>query len=179
MHGIVSLLDDKHYQLVEDLWAELEQEFAVRGVYITPYPHFSYQIAQDYNVEQLEPILQRFASSQAAFQVKTSGLSIFTGLHPVLYISVVRGPELTRFHQALWPEISLAGSGISDYYHPANWIPHITIGFGDINKDNLLHIVRSLAERDFTWEITIDNVALIYDTGAKQELMSRFDFGKR
>ena len=33
-------------------------------------PHFSYQIAQDYNVEQLEPILRRFASSQAAFQVK-------------------------------------------------------------------------------------------------------------
>ncbi len=42
MHGIVSLLDDQHYQLVEDLWAELKQEFAVEGVYITPYPHFSY-----------------------------------------------------------------------------------------------------------------------------------------
>jgi hypothetical protein len=76
VHGIVSLLDSKHYQLVENLWAELEQEFAVRGVYITPYPHFSYQIARGYNVEQLEPILWRFASSQAVFQVKTSGLGI-------------------------------------------------------------------------------------------------------
>jgi 2'-5' RNA ligase len=179
MHGIVSLLDDKHYQLVENLWAELEQEFVVRGVYITPYPHFSYQIAQHYNVEQLEPILQRSAASQAAFQVKSSGLSIFTGSHPVLYIPVVRSPELTRFHQELWPEISTAGSGISDYYLPANWMPHITIGFGDINKVNLSHIVRSLTERDFNWEITVDNVALIYDTGTKQELKSRFDFGKR
>jgi len=179
LHGIVSLLDNKHYQLVEDLWAKLEREFAVRGVYITPYPHFSYQIVQDYNVAQLEPILQRFASGQATFQVKTSGLSIFTGSRPVLYIPVVRDPELTRFHQELWPDISTAGSGISDYYHPANWMPHITIGFGDINKANLSHIVGSLAERDFSWEITIDNVALIYDTGTKQELRSRFDFGKR
>ncbi len=179
MHGIVSLLDDKHYQLVENFWAELEREFAVRGVYITPYPHFSYQIAQGYNVVQLEPILQRFASSQAAFQVKTSGLGIFNGPRPVLYISVVRGPELTQFHQELWPEISTAGSGISDYYHPANWMPHVTIGFGDINKENLSHIVWSLAERDFSWEITVNNVALIYDTGTKQELRSCFAFGKR
>ena len=58
-------------------------------------------------------------------------------------------------------------------------MPHITIGFGDINKENLSHIVWSLAERDFSWEITVDNVALIYDTGTKQELRSRFDFGKR
>ena len=178
MHGIVSLLDDKHYQLVEDLWAELEREFGVRGVYITPYPHFSYQIAQGYNVEQLEPILRRFTSSQAAFQVKTSGLGIFNGPHPVLYIPVVRSSELTAFHQALWPEISTAGSSISDYYHPTNWMPHITIGFGDINKDNLSRIVRSLAERDFNWEVTVDNVALIYDMGTKQELRSRFAFGK-
>src|SRR5215472_1493632 len=115
MHGIVSLLDDKHYQLVENLWAELEREVAVRGVYITPYPHFSYQIAQHYNVEQLEPILQRFASGQAAFRVKTSGLSIFTGSHPVLYIPVVRDPELTRFHKEPWPEIPTAVSGSWDY----------------------------------------------------------------
>jgi hypothetical protein len=40
MHGIVSLLDNDHNQLIEELWAELEQEFSVHGVYVTPYPHF-------------------------------------------------------------------------------------------------------------------------------------------
>jgi hypothetical protein len=34
MHSVVSLLDQKHYQLVENLWAELAQEFAVRGIYV-------------------------------------------------------------------------------------------------------------------------------------------------
>ncbi len=54
MHAIVSLLDDDHYKLIEDLWAELRREFSVQGVYITPYPHFSYQVAQDYDVDLLE-----------------------------------------------------------------------------------------------------------------------------
>jgi 2'-5' RNA ligase len=90
-------------------------------------------------------------------------LGIFTGLHPVLYIPVVRSPELTQFHEALWQEISRTGSGIQEYYDPAHWIPHITIGIEDINKDNLSRIVRFLAERDFNWEITIDNIALIYE----------------
>jgi 2'-5' RNA ligase len=95
---------------------------------------------------------------------------MFTGPHPVLYIPVVRSPELTQFHAALWQEISRTASGIEDYYHPAHWVPHITIGIGDIAKksprppkDNLSQIVRLLAERNFYWEMTIDNIALIYD----------------
>ncbi len=163
MHGVVSLLDHKYYQLVEDLWAELARKFAVRCIYDAPYPHFSYQVASRYNLESLEPVLRRFAASKTSFQVRVGGLGIFTGPHPVLYIPVVRSPELTQFHEALWQEISRTGSGIQDYYDPAHWIPHITIGIDDINKDNLSRIVHFLAERDFNWEITIDNIALIYE----------------
>ncbi len=81
----------------------------------------------------------------------------------MLYIRVVRSPELTQFHEALWQEISGTASGIEDYYHPAHWVPHITIGIGDIRKDNLSQIVHLLAERDFNWEMTVDNIALIYE----------------
>ncbi len=111
MHGIVSLLDNEHNQLVEELWAELEQEFSVRGVYITPYPHFSYHVAQDYDVDKIEPILQRITSNITTFKAKTSGLAIFTGASPVLYIPVARSLELTKLHQELWQEISPASSG--------------------------------------------------------------------
>ncbi len=54
-------------------------------------------------------------------------------------------------------------------------MPHITIGFGDISKDNLSQIIPFLAERDFNWEITVNNLAFIHDTGTKQEMKSRFD----
>jgi hypothetical protein len=58
-------------------------------------------------------------------------------------------------------------------------MPHITIGFGDMNKDNLSRIIPWLAERAFNWEITINNLALIYDTGTKQELKARFDISNQ
>ncbi len=163
MHSVISLLDNKHYQQVEDLWAELAKEFAVRGIYVQPRPHFSYQVARRYDVKSLESVLRRFAASKTSFKVRTGGLGIFTRPQPVLYIPVVRSPELTQFHEALWQDISSTGSGILDYYHPAHWVPHITVGIGDMNKDNLSQIVRFLAERDFNWEFTVDNIALVYN----------------
>ena len=175
MHGIVSLLDSKHNQLVEELWAELKQEFSVDGVYITPYPHFSYHVALDYDVDKIESVLKRITANITTFKVRTSGLGIFSGASPALYIPIARSLELTQLHQELWQEITPASSGIVEYYHPNQWMPHITIGFGDINKDKLSQIIPFLAERDFNWEITVNNLAFIYDTGTKQEMMSRFD----
>src|SRR5260370_39108121 len=175
MNGIVSLLDSRHNQLVEEIWAKLEREFSVHGIYITPFPHFSYHVAQDYNVDRIVPFLDRITSNITKFKVRTSGIGIFTGTSPVLYIPVVRSFELTQLHQELWQEISPVSSGIQEYYHPYQWMPHITIGFGDISKDKLLQMIPLLAERDFNWEITVNNIALIYDTGTKQELKSRFD----
>src|ERR1700693_1966009 len=175
MHGIVSLLDNDHNQLIEEIWAELEREFSVHGVYITPYPHFSYYVAQAYDIDKIELVLQRITSNITTFNVKTSGLGVFTGTSPVLYIPVVRSLELTQLHEELWQEISPVSSGAQEYYNPDQWMPHITIGFGDISKDNLSQIIPFLAERDFNWEITVNNIALIYDTGTKQELKSHFD----
>jgi 2'-5' RNA ligase len=175
MHGIVSLLEKDHNQLVEELWVELEREFSIHGVYVTPYPHFSYHVAQTYDMDKIEPVLERITSNITTFKVRTSGIGIFTGASLVLYIPVVRNLELTELHQELWEQISPSCSGALEYYHPDQWMPHITIGFGDISKDNLPQIIPFLAERNFNWEITVNNIALIYDTGTKQELKSRFD----
>ena len=165
MHGVVSLLDHKHAQQVEELWAELAREFAVSGVSVPAYPHVSYQVARHYKVESLKPVLRRFAASNTAFGVLTGGVGIFAGPQPVLYIPVVRSPALTQFHEALWQDISGTGSGFLDYYRPAQWVPHITLGIGDRTKGDLSQIARVLAERDLHWEMTVDNIALIYNPG--------------
>lgn len=160
---VVSMLDRKHYQQVEDLWAELARKFGVKGIYISPRPHITFQIATCYEVKSLESVLQRFASNKTPFKVRTTGLGIFTGSEPILYIPVVRSPELTQFHEALWQEIFNTGSSIEDHYHPTRWVPHITIGIGDMNKRNLSQIIRFLVKRDFNWEISIDNVVLVHN----------------
>ena len=94
MDGIVSLLDDKHYSLIEHIWDEFENRFGMVDIAPTPIAHYSYQIAHHYDLETLIPALNRVAQKTEPFIVKTSGLGIFTGEQPVLYVPVVRTPQL-------------------------------------------------------------------------------------
>ena len=177
MNGVVSLLDDEHDGLVRQIWSDLEEGLGLRGVYVTPYPHFSYHVARSYDFEALAPALRQTTASRKPFTVTTGGLGIFTGPSPVLYVPVVRSPELTRFHQALWQEISRTATGSDIYYAPERWLPHITLGFSDLDGHLLAEAMRMLGTGNFNWEISISNVAVIRDTGKQQELRERFDFG--
>ena len=174
MHGVVSLLDDEHYALIEHLWDELETELGVRGLYNTPLPHFSYHVAERYDVDLLESVLPRLASNYPPFRVRTAGLGIFSGDHPVLYVAVVRSPALTALHRTLWQELAGASAGAVEYYHPEQWMPHITLADGHVLKDHLPDVARLLSARAFDWEIEVDNLALIHDTGAVQEVRCCF-----
>ena len=178
MHGVVSVLDDDHYRRVEALWAELAEALGLRRTMVTPVPHFSYHVAEQYDLEPLEAVLRTFAASTPPFRVRANGLGVFTGLRPVLYLPVVRTSDLSALHHALWHETSRYAAGIVDYYRPERWLPHITLAHGDVRPDDLAAAVRAFAARDVDWEIAIDNVSLIYDTGTRQELRFRFELGR-
>ncbi len=72
MHGIVSLLDSAHYRLVEALWAELDEVCSVRGVYVTPFPHFSYHVAEQYEVDKLTEIVRQVARDTVSTTLPSS-----------------------------------------------------------------------------------------------------------
>lgn len=175
MHGVVSLLDDKHCALVEHLWDELETGPGVRGLYKTPFPHFSYHVAEGYDVDLLESILPYLASHYLPLRVRTTGLGIFSGDHPVLHVAVVRSPVLSALHKRLWHGLTTASAGTVEYYHPEQWMPHITLADGDALKEHLPDVVRLLSPLAFDWEIEVNNLSLIYDMGTTQEVQLRFD----
>mgnify|MGYP001813579043 CR=1 FL=1 len=178
MEGIVARLDEDHSRLSESLWAVVESELGLRGIYVTPFPHFSHHVAQGYDKDSLGPILQRVAQDTQAFPVQASGYGIFAGQPPVLYIPVVRTRELTDFHATVWQHTAHTATGTIDHYRPENWLPHITLGFGDIDKDNLPDVIRLLCERPLHWRMTIDNLSFIEDTGQGQQVRYRFEFGR-
>ncbi len=177
MHGVVSLLDSTHTAQVECLWAELDADFGVRGVVITPYPHVSYHVAAQYDLPRLAPLLHWLAGETAPFRLRTAGLGVFTGAQPVLYLPVVRTEALSRLHAMLWAAIAPVAEGSDGYYHPDHWMPHITIGFGDVTPARLAPIIERLAARSFNWDIGIDQFAVIYDSGAGQAVHARYPLG--
>lgn len=176
MEGIVSLLDEEHTRLTESLWSELESEFGLRGIYVTPFPHFSHHVARDYDKEALGPILGRLAQKAQAFQIQASGLGIFPGSAPVLYVPVIRTQELSQFHASVWQHTAHTASGTIDCYRPENWLPHITLAMIDTHKDNLPDVIRMLSERPLHWHIAIDNLSFIEDTGQGQRVRFRCQF---
>jgi 2'-5' RNA ligase len=170
MEGIVTLLDPEHDALVRGLWLELEAALGLRGVWVTPFPHFSYQVAQRYDQDRLQLAVRALAAAAQPFEARVAGLALFTGPAPVLYLPVVRTAALSAWHQRVWEACLPAAREPLDYYHPDRWVPHITIGFGDLDADRAAEAVRLLAGRAFDWPLKVDNLAFGADDGTAQGL---------
>jgi 2'-5' RNA ligase len=169
VQGVVALLDSRHYEEVEGIWAELESRFIRQGFCRLPYPHLSFHVGESYDEEKLEPALQSLAAQTSSFSIRTSGLGVFTGgEHPVIYLTVVRSPKLSLFQEQVWQGVDGGSRAAVGYYRPELWVPHITLAEGELAKEHLGEIVRHLAARDLVWEMEVRNLSLIYDDGAKQ-----------
>lgn len=179
MHGIVSLLDPAYYSMVETIWHELENDCGLKGIKITPLPHFSWQIAESYHLEQIKNILSTLAASTQAFTVHSTGVGLFTGAVPVIYIPLVKDMHLMALHKLIWERVQSVAQGLSPYYEPGAWIPHITLANRDVNQGSLNCAMDKLAFRSFDWEIRIDHLALVNQTDELEGwLQYRFDFPK-
>ena len=179
MHGLVSLLPEPYYKKVTDLWDELEEKHGLTGIKVTPYPHFSWQIAEDYDLEKLQKIVQETTSESAPLKVHTGGIGIFTGPNPVIFISVVKSQALMKLHARIWERAGKAGRNISSLYSPNTWMPHISLAYEDVNQSNIAAVMNELFFRSFSWEMSIDNIAFIYEpTGTIGELKFQYQFNQ-
>ena len=70
---------------------------------------------------------------------------------------------LMEVHDRLWHAAQDASAGLSPYYSPTNWMPHISLAYQDVSRDNIGALMEKLSFRSFNWEMTIDNIALIYE----------------
>jgi 2'-5' RNA ligase len=178
LHGIASILDPQHTSVVESLWRELEREF---GLSFTSFrhPHFTYQVVEQYHVEQTDDTLRRFVRRAIPFTILTNGLGIFTGEAPIIYIPVVRTETLNKFHRVLWEEVSPAAHGIHDHhYAPKHWMPHISLTPPLSSPGQIPEIINFLAGRSFHWEINIDNLALALNVQSPDEVWKRYSLGE-
>jgi 2'-5' RNA ligase len=163
MHGLVSLLPEPFYSQVEGLWHELKDEHGLRGIHVTPLPHFSWQIAEDYDFDQLRELMLTVCQETAQFMVRTAGLALFSGVRPVIYIPVVKDEHLLNLHVKIWERSQPAAKELSPYYNPSFWMPHISLAYQDVSIQNIGPVMEKFAFRTFNWQMQIDNISLIFE----------------
>jgi hypothetical protein len=175
MQAVISLLPQPIYKQVEEIWKELDRRFTLMGVQVTPFPHLTWQVAEDYDLETLPGLLEQLAVDIRPIPIRTAGLGIFTGPSPVVYVAVINSPYLSEVQHTIWKALDPIASQPVAYYLPNMWIPHISLAYGDLVMDLVDDVMEWLLDQDYNWSMTIDNIAYVYaEPGKSAELRYRY-----
>jgi 2'-5' RNA ligase len=165
MVAIVSLLDAEHSDKLNQLIYSLEREFGLKEVQKTPYPHITWLTVNDGSLQNLKKTLGDVTGICCRFRISTTGLGIFTGEKPVLYIPVLRTENVNQFHGQLHEAVSLVCQEINPYYHPDVWMPHLSLALGDTTPQVVSQALLFLNQQDFRWKVELDNLTLLTKKG--------------
>jgi len=176
MEAIATLIDPYLNSPSVNLWVELEKSCRSMGIQIAPQPHFSWQGALEYDLDEVEIRLKNLAKHQTPFKVRSSGLGIFTGDAPVLYLPLVKDRKLLQLHQQIWEELSSYSREKSKYYSPDQWMPHITLVYQGLTVDSLLCAVKNLTSLPMQFEFDVNNLVLLYTVDDMAGIRFQFSF---
>lgn len=175
MLAIASLLDPEADQQTRSMWQMLEDKCGLFGIMAAPYPHFSWFASEDIVWSPARRKLARIARKIKPFKVRTAGLGIFSGPVPVLYVALVKSPELLEIHRAMWKRMEKHLVKPLDYYSPEEWMPHITIAHGDLDPAKISCAVEDFAFESVKFEVAINNISVIYHSDKGVGIKSRFE----
>jgi 2'-5' RNA ligase len=161
MITIASLFDKKASTQTSNVWDLLERECDLTGIKTIPYPHFSWFTAGKITDPVFNEILLGLSNQLKSFTIQTTGLGIFTGQNPIIYLPLVKTLQLISYHVMIWEALSSRVFDMNPYYATENWVPHITIGYGDVTTERLSCAVRNLALHNLSLNITINNLAYL------------------
>lgn len=171
MQGLVSIIPEPFYQQIESIWDELEIKFGLVGFLVSPIPHISWHIAEQYDFDQAEKSILAAIKKITPLHIRTTGIGLFTGIRQVVYIPVVKDCELIEIHRQIWSATQPHSFESNQLYNPDNWVPHITIIHENLTEDNIGPVIKYLAGRSFSWEMKIDQLAFITDAENEKSSM--------
>ena len=163
--GIISLIDVEQDKSSRLLWNRVTEVIGKCGMKIPIYPHFSWQVAVNYQIDNVIEVIQNIALTTRRFNIHFSGFGIFPGNQPVLYLTIVRSSILDEIHQKVWDACSEYGNDISPFYSTTRWIPHMTIASGQVTSFDISSAIEEMAGETWDYEIEINNLAVAFQIG--------------
>jgi 2'-5' RNA ligase len=158
-------------QEIQDFVTEIKQIFATRyqssaalksPPHITLHPPFSC-LPEDR--QRLTQALQQFAIAQSPIPITLSGFGAFAPR--VIFINVLKTPELLALHQAWMVEAeqidSISDPTVSNY----PFSPHITVGFRDLTQPNFNVAWAEFQHRPVQLEFLASHLTLLIHNGQR------------
>lgn len=176
MIAIASLLDTRSNRQIHEIWDWLEIQCGLAGIRTTPLPHFSWQSAENYDLEAGNPALERLAKEMKPFRAKTSGLGIFTGDEPILFILLVKTERLMLTHRRIWEVMEPFAQELNPLYAPDEWIPHITLAYQGVSPENLSCAIKDLAFSSLGMELVVDHLAVLFQSNGSDGVIEQYPF---
>lgn len=179
MQAVISLLPEPYNTQVEQIWNLLEDHFGLIYVRITPIPHFTWQLGEGYQQEDVISLLHELTLNLEPFEICTQGLNHFSSSSPILFIEVSKSPKLLELHTAIWQQLFPLTLDPSPLYSPERWHPHITLAMEDISWEVLDEVTAHLQQQNLEWRFMLDNLAIACQhADGKAQVEHIFRFGK-
>lgn len=160
MKALVTLLPDPYYQTILSLWGEMKERFGFRSVYVTPQPHITWQHGDNYRNEFLK-ILEEISLGNWQIEVRTDIVTWFAAEQPIVYLRVVKTPEIVDLHRVLWKRLFPLCENPAMLYAPGSWQPHVTLAMEERSWLKLPEVYRFLKTIDLRWSFRLDNLTVL------------------
>ena len=165
MLAITTLLSQPNTARINRIIERLEKKFGIDDVQATPDPHLTYQLAGVQKLSALKKVLTAVAATTEPFPAFTTGLGVFPGERPVIYIPVLRSDALNALHRRIVEATAPLCLRTDKFSGPDCWLPHISLALHDTTPDLLGPVLRFLNEETYNLKIEVNNLAILRQQG--------------
>lgn len=162
MQAIATLINAKSDLTASNLWQVLTHACDLNGIKIPQTPHFSWMVAERFEEDSLKEAFEAFGRKTKPFTIHTTGMGIFTGEKPILYLPIVKTEPLLQLHNELWRTLFPLGMNQNTVYHPSQWMPHVTVIGDEVKSPQMACVLESIITLDLEMTIEVNNLSLIF-----------------
>ena len=170
MYSIASLVDLEN----ENNWLDIEKSCNYVGIMPFNIPHFSWQTAEYYALNEVNQIINNFSKKIPPFEFNTSGLGIFNNDLKVIFLIVAKNRNLLDIHEQLWNELIPYAKEPNLHYAPDMWIPHISINIKNLDKTQFSCSIDNLLEQKLVFNLKVKEFGLLSLHESNARLESKF-----
>ncbi len=157
--GIVSVLENRPYEDVRNLWKLFERKYGSVDVQKFNHPHISFQGGKTNSLRQLTEDFQKVASGIEPFEIQVSGVGHFG--KEVVYLKVEKTRGLIQINRLINQFMKDYCKDLFEHYLPENWVPHITLAMDDLREEDFEKAWAELENSSVEFGQKLHNVCVV------------------